>query len=138
MTKTILKIDMDLHPSKQWMQFYKETRKTMLEKLGFKLAGMKVFKTRRGIHIYMTIKGRKITDKEKNMFQWLLGDDHTRVKINQWRILKGIPHWNKLFHKVLYRKKAKVLTCHYCGNVIPVPDHWFKNNNLEDSSTNLK
>ena len=117
---------MDFHPPKEWMDNWVYTRREMLRTVGFFVEYIKFFKTKRGWHAYIKLD-RDIFDETANMLQFLLGDDHTRVKINQWRIKRGIKRWNKLFHKVLYRRKAKVLTCYYCGNKIPVPDKWFKN-----------
>ena len=121
----VLKLDLDFKPPKEWLTEWMQTRWLMLEKLGHPMDETKTFPTKRGLHIY--VKLQKDVDAETaNKLQFLLGDDHTRVKINQWRIKRGIKRWNKLFHKVLYRRKAKVLTCYYCGNKIPVPDRWFK------------
>ena len=117
----LLKIDLDIHPPKDWLDQWITTRITLLQMLGHRVKAYRIFKTKRGYHIYFTLV-RDVSDMEANKLQFLLGDDHTRVKINQWRIKRGIPHWNKLFHKVLYRKKAKVITCWYCGNKIPVRD----------------
>ena len=120
----LLKIDIDFHPPKEWMMDWVNTRTEMLRKLGYIVEYFRIFKTKRGLHIYFKLI-KNVIAEEANRLQFLLGDDATRVKINQWRIKRGIKRWNKLFHKVLYRKKAKVLECYYCGNVIPVPDRWF-------------
>jgi hypothetical protein len=117
----VLKLDMDFKPSKQWLKEWVETRYFLLEKLGYRAVEHDIFETTRGIHIYIKLD-REVSDREANKLQFLLGDDYTRVKINQWRIERGIKNWNKLFHKVLYRKKAKTVTCYYCGNKIPIGD----------------
>ena len=122
----MLKIDIDFHPPKEWLMNWVNTRTEMLRKLGYIIEYFRIFKTKRGLHIYFKLT-KDVMAEEANRLQFLLGDDATRVKINQWRIKRGIKRWNKLFHKVLYRRKAKVLTCYYCGNKIPVPDKWFKN-----------
>jgi hypothetical protein len=122
----VLKIDLDIKPPKEWIIFWWKTRQTILQQLGYTIKYFSKFETKRGMHIYITLE-QDVSDETANMLQFLLGDDHTRVKINQWRIKRGIPRWNKLFHKVLYRKKAKTITCHYCGNKIPIPDRWIKN-----------
>jgi len=118
---SILKIDLDFKPPKDWMKEWIKTRKFLLKKLGYKPKYIEVFETERGMHIYIKID-EKLDDMEINKLQFLLGDDCTRVKINMWRIERGIPHWNKLFHEVLYRKKRKVIECWYCGNKIPIGD----------------
>jgi hypothetical protein len=116
---TLLKIDIDFKPPKEWMQYWIETREKMLRDFGFTPEYVKVFETTRGIHVYIKIK-EDVSAKTTNMLQFLCGDDPTRVKINMWRIERGIPYWNKLFHRVLYRKKQKVIECYYCGNKIPI------------------
>jgi len=122
----MLKLDMDIRPSSKWMTKWINTRYHILGMLGYAVEYVKTFKSsKRGLHIYIMLK-KDVDAETLNMLQFLLGDDQTRVKINQWRIKRGVKRWNKLFHKVLYRKKAKALTCYYCGNRIPVPDRWFK------------
>ena len=116
---TMLKIDIDFKPPKPWLEEWIETRRNMLEHLGYEIERISIFDTKRGIHAYIKIK-QKISDEETNKLQFLLGDDHTRVKINQWRIKRGIKRWNKLFHRVLYRKKRKTVKCWYCGHEIPI------------------
>ena len=121
----MLKIDLDWKPPDRWLKAWIETRIKMLKNLGHPAKRYDVFKTTRGLHIYFRLFD-DVSDEEANFLQFLLGDDITRVKINQWRIKRGIKRWNKLFHKVLFRRKSKVLTCYYCGNKIPVPDKWFE------------
>jgi hypothetical protein len=116
----LLKLDIDFKPPKTWLDEWIRTRKLLLEKLGYDYERFDVFQTERGIHVYITLRQNIKSARTVNRLQWLLGDDATRVKINQWRIERGIRNWNKLYMKVLYRKKAKVVTCHYCGNKIPV------------------
>ena len=122
----LLKIDMDFKPPEEWLKKYlRQCGGLLTMKYGYDVESRKCFETKRGYHIYIKLK-EDIDAETVNMLQFLLGDDRTRVKINQWRIKRGIPRWNKLFAEVLYRKKAKALTCYYCGNRIPVPDRWFE------------
>lgn len=121
----LLKIDIDFHPPKEWLSEWEGTREDILFMEGYDIEYIKLFQTKRGYHAYIKLL-QDVTDEEANRLQFLLGDDQTRVKINQWRIKRGIKRWNKLFHKVLYRRKPKTLECYYCGNIIPVPDKWFK------------
>jgi len=116
---SILKIDLDIHPPKEWLDDWIRTRKMICWSMLYQVEAIDVFETTRGLHVYIRVK-QKLKDEEINWIQFLLGDDHTRVKINQWRIKRGMKHWNKLFHKVLYRKKAQVVECFYCGNKIPI------------------
>jgi hypothetical protein len=117
----VLKIDIDFQPPERWLKLWIETRFNMLRSLGYTPYSYSTFETTRGIHIYIHLK-EELPDETVNMLQFLCGDDPTRVKINQWRIKRKIPHWNKLFFKVKYRKKAKTVTCYYCGNIIPLPE----------------
>lgn len=119
----MLKVDIDVHPPKEWLNKWLDTREAIIEKEGLSIEYSKTFQTKRGFHAYFKLT-KNLPDEEINKLQFLLGDDATRVKINAWRIKRGIKRWNKLFHKVLYRRKAKVLTCYYCGNKIPVPNRW--------------
>jgi hypothetical protein len=119
--ETVLKIDVDYLPNDYWLNKWIKTRKFILERLNCKVLRTNIFKTKRGFHAYFVID-RKLSDVSMNMLQFLLGDDATRVKINEWRIKRKIKRWNKLFSKVLFRKKAKVVKCWYCGNIIPLGD----------------
>lgn len=123
----MLKIDMDIKPTKEWLEEWLKSRIHIISLQGYTVEKTRKFETRRGYHIYITLYN-DLPDELINKLQFLCGDDHTRVKINQWRIKRKVKRWNKLFHRVLYRRKAKALTCYYCGNKIPVPDKWFENN----------
>ena len=128
LNSSMLKIDVDYLPPKQWLEQWIQTRKTILESLGYKVKRIDIFKSsRRGFHAYIQLD-RPVPPTTLNKLQFLCGDDPTRVKINNWRIQRGIKDWNVLYHRVLYRKKAKlVVKCHYCGNYIPIPKEWIQN-----------
>jgi hypothetical protein len=115
----MLKIDIDMHVPDEWFTQWLRTRYMILNGLGYTVDRVSVFKTKRGMHVYIKLL-EDVEDETANMLQFMLGDDPTRVKINQWRISRGIPNWNKLFHKVLYRRKTRAIRCYYCGNKIPV------------------
>jgi len=119
---TVLKIDIDFKPPKYWMELWKRTRISMLKELGYDVKRIRIYETKRGLHIFIYLEQEIPDDEIINMLQFLCGDDATRVKINQWRIKRGFKDWNKLFSDVIYRKKARVVTCFYCGNKIPIPD----------------
>ena len=74
----------------------------------------------RGRNFFITIR-ENVDDETINMLQFLLGDDHTRVKINEWRIDRGVKNWNKIFTRKIYRKRTEMIECWYCGNQIPMP-----------------
>ena len=115
----LLKIDIDFIPPKEWWIIWQFTRESMLEELGYEIEYIKRFDSKRGIHVYIKLK-QDVDDETANMLQFLCGDDHSRVRINMWRISRGIPFWNKLFEKKIYSKKSKYIVCRYCGNKIPI------------------
>jgi len=116
----VLKIDYDYMPKdKKWLELWKKTRIMILESLGYKAERITITKTKRGFHAYIKIN-KNVRSKTANMLQFLLGDDATRVKINEWRIERGVPYWNKLFSEVVWRKQTETITCWYCGNKIPI------------------
>jgi len=117
---TVLKIDVDYKAPKEWLEAWERTRKFLLEKY-CKLAVLRMTKheTTKGQNYFIEID-KELTPEQINYLQFLLGDDHTRVKINAWRIERGIPHWNKIFDRKLWRKGTKIIECFYCGNKIPL------------------
>jgi len=117
----LLKIDIDFHPPEKWIALWKCTREAMLRGMGYEIERISMFKTKRGMHIYIKLK-QDVDDETANMLQFLCGDDHARVKINMWRIARGIPFWNKLFERKIYSKRHKLITCYYCGAKIPIDE----------------
>jgi len=117
----LLKIDIDFKPPKEWLDLWITTRTSILMMLGHRVERITSFKTKRGMHIYIKLC-KDVDDETANMLQFLCGDDASRVKINMWRISRGIPFWNKLFERKIYSKKHKFITCYYCGNKIPIGD----------------
>ena len=132
-----LKIDVDIKPCKKWLKLWKQTRILLLESLGYKVEKIKTFKTRHGFHAYILLKN-DLPPEEINMLQFLCGDDHARVQINMWRIQRGIPHWNKLFERTIYRRKPKTITCRYCGAKIPIRKEWIGGETVEKRRGNNK
>ena len=117
----LLKIDIDFKPPKEWLDLWIATRISILMTLGHSIERITPFKTKRGMHVYIKLR-EDVDDETANMLQFLCGDDASRVKINMWRISRGIPFWNKLFERKIYSKKHKFITCYYCGNKIPISD----------------
>jgi len=117
---TVLKVDIDYKAPETWLFKWEKTRMLILEKY-YQLHVLRVTRhnTTKGQNYFIEIK-EELTAGEINELQFMLGDDHTRVKINAWRIERGIPHWNKIFDRKLWRKKAKTVECWYCGNIIPL------------------
>lgn len=125
-TTRMLKIDVDIKMNDRLMQRWLLTRRAILKSLGYVHCRVEPFTTKHGKHFYIRLSG-DVTAKEANELQFMLGDDQTRVKINTKRIKRGVAHWNKLFHHVLYRKRPKTLACPVCDNTIRVPDEWYNN-----------
>jgi len=122
MSKTILKVDVDVKMSKRWLDLWITSRKAILESIGIKVNDV-VHKpsSKRGYHFWFHVEenGRRFdfTPSECNRLGWLLGDDFGRVLINEMRIQKGIP-WSRsniLFSRVLSRSKIDD-RCLKCGN----------------------
>ena len=106
---SLLKIDIDhKEPFEKWKDEWIETRKKLLEFLGFKVEYMEIYKSGsgRGYHVYIKID-KELPDEEINKLQFLLGDDQTRVVIAMRRIERGVKYWNVLFSKVLWKRSDK-------------------------------
>jgi len=117
---TIIKVDIDLKLPIMWLQMWVSTRELMLDMLGHTVKRFDMHKTKKGLHVFIEVE-EEMDAKNINLLQFLLGDDHTRVKINSWRIDREVPCWNKLFSRKIYRKEAKTIDCYYCGNKIMIP-----------------
>lgn len=117
---TVLKVDIDYKAPEAWLVSWEQSRRFMLERF-YKLQVLRMVRhdTTKGQNYFIEVD-EELTPEDTNRFQFLLGDDHTRVKINGWRIERGVPHWNKIFDRKLWRKEAKVIECWYCGNKIPL------------------
>ena len=101
-----LKIDVDLKLPSKWLEMFIKSRKVMLEGLGFEVEEIVERETERGHHFWIKINSKKkLSDMDINMLQFLCSDDWGRVIINAYRIKRGVKKWNKLFSKVIWRKK---------------------------------
>lgn len=116
----ILKVDLDFEPDESWLKIWVETRRLILRHYGIKIVKILPHKSSRGTNFFIHID-RELDSMERLLFQFLLGDDATRCKINKWRIERGIQNWNKLFSRKIYRKNARYIECQYCGNKIMIP-----------------
>ena len=100
--ETVLMIDIDWMP-KPWIKFYEKTRRLLLEALGYKVTKFIVHPSSsgKGIHVWIHIRGKPLTDMELLKFQYIVGgDDPVRSKINYRRVRRGIRgFWNKLFSR---------------------------------------
>ena len=115
----VLKVDVDYKAPEIWLELWEATRKGMLTALGYPVIRITKHETTKGQNYFIEVEG-ELTPDDINRLQFLLGDDHTRVKINAWRIERGVEHWNKIFDRKLWRKGAKTIECWYCGNIIPL------------------
>lgn len=116
---TVLKIDIDAKFPEEWFSKWIDTRISLLKSMGYVVGHIFPHETTKGRNFFIHIKP-DCDANTTNMLQFLLGDDHTRVKINAWRISRGIKHWNKIFDRKLWRRGAKTIECWYCGNRIPL------------------
>ena len=104
--KYTLKIDLDLKLPEKWLELFIKSRKIMLEGLGFKVEEIVYRESLRGFHFWIRIESEKrLNDMDINLLQFLCNDDVGRVVINAYRIKRGVKNWNKLFSKVIWRKK---------------------------------
>jgi len=108
MKRYVFKVDLDKRePFERYKEKWIETRKLILEHLGFKIYHIdyELSGTGRGYHVFFICDSeRELTDDEINCIQFLLGDDIGRVAINIKRIERGIKYWNKMFSKVLWKR----------------------------------
>ena len=117
---TVLKVDIDYKAPEWWLTKWEQTRQDILKHFGLKIVRLTKHETTKGQNYFIEVDSDNIPNEIVNCLQFLLGDDHTRVKINAWRIERGVPHWNKIFDRKLWRKGAETIECWYCGNKIPL------------------
>lgn len=104
MTKSIIKTDVDSTLLARWKKQYVETRKAMLESLGFKLNRYIIRpSSKRGYHCWWHIEGKPLDAMGILQLQFLLGDDIARCWMNFLRIKRGVPFTDKIFSIVVYR-----------------------------------
>jgi len=112
----VLMIDIDWMP-KPWLKFYEKTRRLLLEALGYEVTKFIAHPSPggRGIHVWIHIKGKPLTEMELLKFQYIVGgDDPIRSKINYRRVRRGIKgFWNKLF-SIKHRLKSLPKRCRKC------------------------
>jgi hypothetical protein len=104
---SIAKIDVDLAMDRPLWQKFLETRKAIIEELGYILVDVKVAKTSKGFHFWFHLE-ETLRDKEMCDLQFLLGDDQPRCRFNYLRNdAQVFPHFNALFSKKLKRYRHK-------------------------------
>ncbi|MGC9309536.1 MAG: hypothetical protein ACP5D2_02455 [Candidatus Nanoarchaeia archaeon] len=116
--KTILKLDIDFIPPKDWIKDFIITRTAMLEGMGYSVEEVIYRKSGsgKGLHFWIYITPFVNEDMEILKLQWLLNDDETRCKINLKRLTtkNTILDWNIFYDKILY-KKPMPENCQRCA-----------------------
>jgi hypothetical protein len=120
----VLKLDVDWMPDDpRWLEEWKEARRLVLERMyGLEVLRFYTERTERGFHAWIHVASpRRLGDADVNRLQFVLGDDATRCKINAEKIKAGIGDWNRLFSRVIWRRRSKYyVRCMRCGAVIPI------------------
>ncbi|MGV9141653.1 MAG: hypothetical protein ACOC1X_01805 [Promethearchaeota archaeon] len=108
---TILKLDLDWKANENWMHDFIETRKSMLEGMGYEVNDVIIRESGsgEGYHLWIFISPEVKSDMTILKLQWLLVDDLTRCKINYERLKKKKPilDWNIFYDQILHKKDRK-------------------------------
>lgn len=104
----VLKIDLDIKLTKSEIKSFEQTRKAIADSLRITIKSFVMHESsKRGHHAFIHISSYDCLIPETlNFYQFLMGDDQTRYKINKDRLEKGIP-WdlaNVLFSRVIERR----------------------------------
>jgi len=107
----VFKIDKDNKEAfDKFREEWKKAAELILKAEGLELKAIivKPSPSGRGYHIWVHADGKK---RLKNMdfvrIQYLLGDDETRAWLAIKRIERGIPHWNKMFGKIVWQRDQR-------------------------------
>jgi len=105
----VFKIDFDDRIDKWgWLDAWRRSVIAICREFGMSVTSIRVVPSPSGsgLHAWVHVEcPKKLSDEEINMFQFLLGDDRTRVRINRVRIKRGVRHWNILFSGVLWKRE---------------------------------
>ena len=106
--KYVIQVDWDFIPPEHWIEKWKEIVKLIMRHMG--LSTVEIIKhksdSQKGLHHWIHVYSRRrLSEDELNMLSWLCGDDPIRVMINNLRIQRGVPKWNILFSKVIFRRE---------------------------------
>ena len=136
MNTSVVKLDVDWKPPKKWREEWIETRKLILNHLGYKVVKVveEPSSSRRGSHYWLHLD-KKVSDMTLVRLSYLLGDDETRTRINFLRVKRGIKNWNKLFSKVVWRSEPNEICkkCHLRKRVIEITKSVNKQIEMEES-----
>ena len=99
-----LKIDMDWKPPKEWLDIYLNIT---IQALGSYYSSLEVKESHggKGYHIIIHLT-EEISDMRACRWQFILGDDRTRCRLNYARIKAEIKGWNKLWSYKIKRSKT--------------------------------
>ena len=102
-----LKVDMDWRPPKSWLDYWESNCKRLLHM--FSTASLRKIKKEKSEHGYhfRFILWNPVDDEYALLWQFLLGDDRVRCKLNYWRWKAGIKDWNKLWKCKVGRDNGK-------------------------------
>jgi len=95
----VLKIDLDVKVSQKLLEKWLETRKLILEHLGYTITKIRYVETEKGYHFWIHLK-ENLEPKEVAELQFLLGDDHNRARYNFLRLkFRTFHEFNVLFNR---------------------------------------
>jgi len=108
---TILKLDLDFKANKDWMHEFIETRKSILEGMGYEVSDVIIRESGSGdgYHMWIFISPDVKSNMKILKLQFILGDDQTRCKINYSRLKNQSPilDWNIFYDQILQKKDRK-------------------------------
>ena len=104
----ILKIDIDTKVPRKLLNEWIETRRVILQYLGYNVRNIIITETTHGYHAWIYIEDH-VDSKRKAELQFLLDDDHRRAQLNLMRAeLNAFDEFNALFSKKI-KKKVSLL-----------------------------
>jgi len=87
----IFKVDVDVKLPKYYFKLFLKTRIAILKALNLKVIKVNYAETGKGYHFWFHVRsGVKLSDLDKCMLQFFLGDDHNRVNYNLIRVNSGL------------------------------------------------
>jgi len=104
---SILKIDVDIRMDRDMLQRWIESRKRMLESMGYHVVDVNYRYTKHGMHFWF-ILNESLDSNTRAMLQFMIGDDHRRCFYNFYRAkLKVCDYYNALFGVKVYDEIRK-------------------------------
>jgi len=101
---SILKVDVDIKMDVVMLQRWVETRKRMLESMGYHVVDVNYRYTRHGMHFWFILQ-EQLDAYTRATLQFMIGDDHRRCFYNFYRARLGVfDHFNALFGVKVYEQ----------------------------------